>query len=177
MACLGPGPWALPRHTTRPCGLFLAQTVHHEDPLHVPTHQNPVGAEAPSSPPSTNPLPPCWPAGPAPAVADAEGQHPAVCQHPFVTAVLSLASRKESLCHCSRSPPLSPGLEEPCPPLGAGRHRLTARPSVLAWTRWGTRGWAVRSFGAKHRAGGWGVSCDALGLGAGRVQAGLGRGQ
>ena len=26
-------------------------------------------------------------------------------------------------------------------------------------------------------AGGWGVSCDALGLGAGRVQAGLGRGQ
>ncbi|OWK01641.1 hypothetical protein Celaphus_00017757 [Cervus elaphus hippelaphus] len=54
------GPWALPLHITRRCGLFPAQTVHHEDPYTCPRAETPW---VPRPPPQLPAPPPCHPAG------------------------------------------------------------------------------------------------------------------
>lgn len=122
----------------------LARTGHHEDPY---TCHNPVGGCPGPLLSSPRPHPPCWPPGPAAA----EGQHPAACQRPSIPVVVSLASRKESLCHRSHAPP-QPG-RAPSPSWARG-HPFPAGPSVLAGTSWGRGSWAMRALSAKHRAGG-----------------------
>lgn len=120
-------------------------------------------------PPAT--LPACWPSsrcgrrqGPASSHVPAPLHH---CRFVF-------SFKEKVTVPLQPSPTLSPGLEEPRSPLGAGGHMLTAHPSALARTRWGTRGWAVWSFGAKHRAEGWGGGCPVMPRDLGQVGCGLG---
>ena len=161
---MGPGPYL----STSPAnvassrlGQLTTKTPTH---AHVP---NPCGCPGPllnsqHRPPA--PLPASWPSS---RCGQRQGPAASRVPAPLRHCCSSLAPGKSHRAiHCSCPAP-PPGLEGPHSPSGAGGHMLTARPSVLAGTRWGMRGWAVRSFGARPSARGQGVPRDSGQAGCG----------
>lgn len=125
------GPWALPLHITRQCGLFPARTAHHEDPYTRPRAET---LWVPRPPPQLPAPPPCPPAGllaqlplwPTPRASS----QPCASAPPSLLFVFS--SRKESSCHSLQLPrPLPLAWKGPTLPRGLGDTCLL--PVPLCW--------------------------------------------